>query len=112
MTCFTLGRIPAINLRGVTVDLPGIDPAEDNEPWEPYEIDGPHMPGARASTFHQCALLSRIINGTLIMFFAPSTKLTGDALLKEYQKYLQWKQKLPPKVASLDKAPSHILNLQ
>ena len=112
LTCFTLGRIPCVTLRGVTVELPEIDPQEDEEPWEPYEVVGPHMPGARATTFHQTALLSRIINGTLIMFFAPSAKLTGDSLLEQYHKYLNWKQKLPSNVSSLERAPSHVLNLQ
>jgi len=97
---------------GVTVATPEVQFSDDEEPWQPYEVDVPGMPGARASVFYQCALLSRIINSTLMMFFAPSTKLTGDALLVEYHRYLQWKQKLPPNVASLDRSPSHVLNLQ
>lgn len=47
-----------------------------------------------------------------MMFFAPTSKLSGDALLGEYRQYLEWKQKLPPIVASLENAPPHVLNLQ
>ena len=63
-------------------------------------------------TFRQCAALSKIVNSTLLMFFAPSQIIKGSLLLDEYAKYLNWYQKLPPNVSSDEDAPAHVISLQ
>jgi hypothetical protein len=63
-------------------------------------------------TFRQCAALSKIVNSTLLTFYAPSQIIKGSLLLDEYAKYLHWYKKLPPTVSSTENAPAHVLSLQ
>ena len=101
-----------MNANGVTVALPEVDNAEDDEPWEAYETSLPVRPGARSTTFLQAALLSKIVNSTLLMFFAPSVPLNGNLLLEEYDKYRNWYRSLPDVVRHTSTAPSHVICLQ
>ncbi len=112
MTCFTLGRMPNLNLHGVTVGLPKVDPEEDALPWTGDEMNLPPRRGARSTTFNRCAALSRIVHSTLTMFFAPVVPLSGSLLLEEFEKYLEWRRTLPPIVATIKDAPPHVLCLQ
>lgn len=113
MTAFTLGRLPNLNGHGVTQELPQISEEEDREPWSAPEIEAPSQrPGARGSTFAHCTLLSKIINSTLLMFFAPILPLSGSLLVDEYEKYLDWYNALPPAISSTNNAPPHVICLQ
>jgi hypothetical protein len=112
ITSLTLGRLPQLLTNAITVELPPINEAEDEEPWGPENSPAQRRPGARASTFRQCAALSKIVNSTLLMFFAPSQIIRGSLLLDEYHKYLNWYHRLPRKLASTENAPAHVLSLQ
>lgn len=110
---FTLGRLPQIPVTAITIDLPRVVKEEDDEPWVPY-ADGTHSkrPGARSTTFHEVAALSKIVNSTLLLFFAPSQTMKGSLLLDEYNKYRDWYQRLPIIVAQTKDASPHVLCLQ
>jgi len=110
---FTLGRLPQIPTTAITVDLPRVVKEEDDEPWTPH-ADGSRSrrPGARSTTFYEVASLSKIVNSTLLLFFAPSQTMKGSLLLDEYNKYLAWYRRLPSIVASTQDAPPHVLCLQ
>jgi hypothetical protein len=110
---FTLGRIPQIPVTAVTIDLPAIDPEDDEVAWDSYG-DGPHhkKPGGRSTAFHEVASLSKILNSTLYLFFAPSQALKGSLLLNEYNKYKAWYARLPNIVQLTDDAAPHVLTLQ
>ncbi|KAI9729058.1 MAG: hypothetical protein M1828_000143 [Chrysothrix sp. TS-e1954] len=110
-TSFTLGRQPNLNVNGVTVALPEAEPLLDDEPWEAYETTLEARPGARASTFRQAAVLSKIVNSTLLMFFAPSVPLNGSLLLEEYGKYRAWYRDLPDIIRHTKNAPPHVISL-
>lgn len=84
----------------------------DDAPWSAYELDIPDRPGVRATTFARCASLSKLINSTLVMFFAPVVPMSGALLLAEYEKYLDWYRSLPPKVANTKNAVPHVISLQ
>lgn len=99
-------------MNGVTAGLPLITEEEDNRPWEASDIGVVRRPGVRASVFHYCSTLSKIVNATLLMFFAPSVPLTGSLLLEEYQMYLDWKHDLPDIVAITEDATPHVICLQ
>ncbi|KIW03216.1 uncharacterized protein PV09_05440 [Verruconis gallopava] len=109
---FTLGRIPQIPITAITIDLPSIVEADDLAPWEPVG-DGSKtkVPGARSTTFYEVASLSRILNSTLYLFFAPSQVLKGSLLLDEYNKYKAWYSRLPPIVQLVDEPAPHVLCL-
>jgi hypothetical protein len=94
------------------VDLPQIDHAADEDPWGPDKSPMRDRPGARATTFRECAALSKIVNSTLLMFFAPSQIIKGQLLLDEYSKYQAWLSKLPDIVKLTDNCPAHVLCLQ
>lgn len=111
VTSFTLGRLPQIPTNAITVDLPPINKEEDEEEWLAYDVPSGKRPGARSTTFNQVAALSKIVNSTLQMFFAPAQILSGSILLDEYNKYLQWYRRLPIIVSSIDDAPPHVLSL-
>ncbi|OCK74707.1 hypothetical protein K432DRAFT_409640 [Lepidopterella palustris CBS 459.81] len=111
VTSFTLGRLPQIPTNAITVDLPPISKEDDEEEWLAYDVPGGKRPGARSTTFNQVAALSKIVNSTLQMFFAPAQVLSGSILLDEYNKYLQWYRRLPQIVSSIDNAPPHVLCL-
>ena len=89
-----------------------IIPEEDDEPWIAYGTNLPARPGYRSTTFHEVASLSKIVNSTLLMFFAPSQSIKGSILLDEYEKYQTWFRRLPSSVASIENAPPHVLCLQ
>jgi len=112
VTSFTLGRLPQLQTNAITVDLPSIHAHENLEPWMPYGATGPGPPSAKSTTFQELAQLSKIVNSTLQMFFAPSTKISGRLYLDEHQKYLDWFKKLPEILAITANAPSHVLCLQ
>ncbi|TKA73117.1 hypothetical protein B0A49_03413 [Cryomyces minteri] len=111
VTSFTLGRLPQIPTSAVTVDLPPIDPGEDAEEWFAYDINRPRKPSARSTTFNQVAALSKIVNSTLQLFFAPQVALCGNKLLEEYAKYTSWHKALPPIVSTIDDGTPHVLCL-
>ncbi|KAB8337010.1 hypothetical protein FH972_021314 [Carpinus fangiana] len=112
ITSFTLGRLPNINSHGVTQDPPEIDEDEDKELWWAPEFGTlPHRPGAKSSTFSFCASLSKVVNGTLLMFFAPLVPLSGSLLVDEYDKYLDWYHTLPLNIRNAKDAPPHVLCL-
>ncbi|KAF2499221.1 hypothetical protein BU16DRAFT_263766 [Lophium mytilinum] len=111
VTSFTLGRLPQIPINAITIELPPIDDEVDQETWLAYDISSRKRVGARSTTFNQVAALSKIVNSTLHMFFAPAQILSGTTLLDEYNKYLQWFSRLPDLVSSIDDAPPHILCL-
>lgn len=94
------------------MDLPKIEQDEDQEEWTSYESYPSQKPGATSTTFNQVASLSKIVNSTLLLFFAPTCTFSGYILLTEYQKYLDWRSKLPDLVASTENAPPHVLCLQ
>jgi hypothetical protein len=112
VTSLTLGRLPQILTNAITVDLPPQDETKDKESWGPDDLPFKKRLGAQASTFQQCASLSKIVNSTLLMFFSPSEIIRGKLLLDEYSKYQSWYQRLPTIVATTDDAPPHILCLQ
>lgn len=112
VTSFTLGRLPQIPVNAITVDLPPISADADAEEWKAYDLNVVKRPGARSTTFNQVAALSKIVNSTLQMFFAPAQILSGSILLDEYNKYLSFYKKLPQMVANTDDAPPHVLSLQ
>ncbi|TLD39586.1 hypothetical protein E2P81_ATG00573 [Venturia nashicola] len=109
---FTLGRLPQIPVTAITVDLPRVVKEEDEEVWVAY-ADGTRskQPGARSTTFHEVAALSKIVNSTLLLFFAPSQTVKGSLLLDEYNKYRDWYQRLPAIVAQTQDASPHVLCL-
>lgn len=85
---------------------------EDEEAWVAYGITRPKKPSARSTTFTQVASLSKIVNSTLQMFFAPSQTLSGTLLLNEYEKYQRWYRKLPSILINIEDSPPHVLCLQ
>ncbi|KAK3080667.1 hypothetical protein LTS18_014268 [Coniosporium uncinatum] len=112
VTSFTLGRLPQIPVSAITVDLPKIDQDDDLSSWEFYDkSDVVPRPSAKSTTFHELAGLSKIVNSTLQMFFAPSQIISGSILLEEYEKYLNWFNRLPNLVSKTDGAPPHVLCL-
>lgn len=112
MTSFTLGRAPLFDQNSITVDLPGINPDDDNEPWEAYEMSIPNRPAARGTLFHECSKLSKIVNSTLRMFYSPRVPLSGALLLEEFGKYQTFHAQLPSNVSSTRNAPPHVISLQ
>lgn len=112
LSSFTLGRLPQIPTNAITVDLPPVIKEDDEEGWEAYGIKETRKPSAKSSTFVQVATLSKIVNSTLQMFFAPSQMLSGTLLLNEYSKYQRWYSDLPTIIQSIDDAPPHVLCLQ
>lgn len=110
---FTLGRIPQIPTTAITADLPQISDKDDETPWEPFG-DGAktRRQGARSTTFYEVATLSKILNSTLLLFFAPSQNLKGSLLLDEYNKYKTWYARLSPIVTLEEDSPPHVLSLQ
>lgn len=110
---FTLGRLPQIPVTAITVDLPQVIKDQDEESWVAH-ADGTRSkrPGARSTTFHEVAALSKIVNSTLLLFFAPSQTMKGSLLLDEYNKYRGWYQRLPSAVAQTQDASPHVLCLQ
>lgn len=110
---FTLGRIPQIPVTAITIDLPTISKEDDEAAWESFG-DESHSkaPGGRSTTFHEVASLSKILNSTLSLFFAPSQALKGSLLLDEYNKYKSWYANLPQVVQLSDDAPPHVFTLQ
>jgi hypothetical protein len=111
VTSMTLGRLPQILTNSITVDLPPEDEEEDNELWGPPESSVEPQPGAKATTFLETAALSKIVNSTLIMFFAPSQIINGKLLLDEYSKYQAWYGRLPDIIAKTENAPAHVICL-
>ncbi|KAF2405323.1 hypothetical protein EJ06DRAFT_525849 [Trichodelitschia bisporula] len=112
LVSFTLGRLPQIPTSAVTVDMPQVREGEDGDMWMP---PNPHLrarsPASISTVFYEVARLSKILNSTLLMFFAPTEAIKGSLLLDEYNKYLAWYHRLPTAVASLEDAPPHILTL-
>ncbi|RDI87158.1 hypothetical protein Vi05172_g2827 [Venturia inaequalis] len=109
---FTLGRLPQIPVTAITVDLPQVIKDQDEESWVAH-ADGTRSkrPGARSTTFHEVAALSKIVNSTLLLFFAPSQTMKGSLLLDEYNKYRGWYQRLPSVIAQTQDASPHVLCL-
>jgi hypothetical protein len=105
-----LGRLPQIPTTAITVELPRVSKEEDDLFWVPHG-DGaqPRQPGARSTTFHEAAALSKIVNSTLLLFFAPSQTMRGSILLGEYDKYKTWYSRLLAMVSSTKHAPSHVI---
>lgn len=110
---FTLGRIPQIPVTAITIELPSIVKEDDEAPWEPFG-NGPHSKtrGGRSTIFQEVASLSKILNSTLYLFFAPSQVLKGSLLLNEYNKYKAWYARLPAIVQMMDDAAPHVLTMQ
>src|ERR1700760_349925 len=102
VTSLTIGRLPQLLTNAITVELPPLNESEDAEPWGPRNSAVSRRPGARAMTFRECAALSKLVNSTLLMFFAPSQIIKGRLLLDEYNKYLNWYRRLPAIVSSTD----------
>lgn len=111
-SAFTLGRLPNYNVNGVTVELPVVDSDEDEENWSAYGMEIPNRACARSSTFLYCATLSELINSTLLMFFAPTSSLSGSMLMAQYEKYREWWKHLPEILKITDQCPPHVLSLQ
>jgi hypothetical protein len=111
-TSFTLGRLPLLNINGITCEPPAPPDMTDDAPWHAYELNIPDRPGLRASAFKECAALSKLVNSTLVMFFAPTVSMSGALLLGEYEKYLEWYRNLPPKLANTENAVPHVISLQ
>ncbi|KAI9695939.1 MAG: hypothetical protein M1820_008351 [Bogoriella megaspora] len=111
ITSFTIARLPNIPVNAVTVGMPEIDEGADAYPWYPFGIEGPGKPGARSSTFNHLAALSKIINSTLSLFFAPTQKMTAAQIVQEHQKYINWFDALPPIISQIHDAPPHVLCL-
>ena len=111
MSSFTLGRLPQIPTNAITVGLPPIVKEDDDEEWIAYGIAQARKPSARSSTFNRIASLSKIVNSTLLMFFAPSQTLSGSLLLSEYAKYQNWFENLPENLRISEDSPSHTLSL-
>lgn len=112
VTSFTLGRIPLIPNNAITVDIPPVDPAKDEAEWIAHgQVNQPRK-SLGSTTFRQVISLSKIVNSTLQMFFAPSRTISGSLLLEEYNKYIQWFAKLPATVQSVENAPPHVISLQ
>lgn len=112
MTSFTLGRLPQIPINGVTTSQPVVDKQMDETPWIAYyDTSKPILPGACSSTFCEVVSLCIIVNSTLTLFFSPTpTKaISGTLLLREYKKYIRWKEALPALMASTYEAPPHVL---
>jgi hypothetical protein len=112
VTALSLGRLPQLLTNAVTVELPPTDPEGDKTSWGPPGHSARRRPGARAMTFRQCASLSKTVNSTLLMFFAPSQIIKGKLLLDEYNKYQVWYNRLPDSLSTTENAPAHILCLQ
>ena len=98
--------------KAISIPHPEVDEEYDAEVWESYEMSLRHRPGARSTTFNECAKLSLIVNGTLFMFYAPSDALTGARVLVEYESYRKWYRELPTVINTTRRAPPHILCLQ
>jgi hypothetical protein len=110
---FTLGRVPQIPVTAITIDLPTINEEDDQAPWEPFDDHSKtKIPGARSTTFLQVVSLSKILNSTLSLFFAPSQVIKGSLLLGEYNKYNAWFNQLPPIVHLAEESTPHVLSLQ
>ncbi|KAF2842734.1 hypothetical protein M501DRAFT_924143 [Patellaria atrata CBS 101060] len=111
VTSISLGRLPQIPLSAITVDLPPIDTIVDDEPWIADGMAIPCIPGARSTTFHQVASLSKIVNSMLQLFFAPRTIISGASILLIHTNLLDWYRNLPPIIARVENAPAHVLCL-
>lgn len=94
------------------MDLPPIIKEDDEVGWVAYGVKGMRKPSARSSTFNRVATLSKIVNSTSHMFFAPSKMFSGAILLDEYNKYQSWYNTLPAILLSIEDAPPHVLCLQ
>lgn len=102
-----------IPTNAITIDLPPVNPVEDEDEWiAPGQVVNQPRKSARTTTFRQIISLSKIVNSTLQMFFAPSQTMSGSLLLEEYNKYIKWFAKLPATVASVENAPPHVISLQ
>ncbi|EKG14941.1 Transcription factor fungi [Macrophomina phaseolina MS6] len=111
VTSFTLGRLPLIPTNAITVEIPPVDPVKDEDEWIAHgQLNQPRK-CTGTTTFRQLISLSKIVNSTLQMFFAPSKTISGSLLLEEYNKYIQWFAKLPAAVASVENAPPHVISL-
>ena len=109
---FTLGRLPQLQTNAITVEMPSIDSQEDVTPWRPYGSSSPHPPSAKSTVFYEVAALSKIVNSTLQIFFAPTKVMSANLVLDEYQKYTDWYRRLPVLVRETEGASPHVLCLQ
>lgn len=77
--------------------------------------EAPERPSRALETAAQSAELFRIVHETILTYCGSRGKVTAQQMLKLYERYLGWKEDLPPDIALLDleaKPLPHVLFLQ
>lgn len=110
MISLALGRLPFIPTNSISVDNPVTDRTDDSN-WEPYGTDGKVLPGLFSSTLRAAVSLSKIVNSTQYILYAPSSPMSGKLLIDQYSRYRKWFEELPHRSRTLGNAPPHALSL-
>ncbi len=69
--------------------------------------------GHALETASEHAKLFRIVHATILLFCGSRGKVNAERLLRLYERYVGWKEALPPDMADLNGEPlPHVLFLQ
>ena len=64
-------------------------------------------------TARESAKLYRIVHECILVYCGIRDKISADSLLDVYQRYIRWKEDLPPDLRSVSGQPlPHVLSLQ
>lgn len=80
---------------------------------EEHEESFVNRPSHAVETASEHARLFRIVHETILCYCGSRGKVTAEALLKLYDRYLEWEQRLPPGFRDVDgDCLPHVLFLQ
>ena len=83
-----------------------IDTEKDDGPWrfyrEPGDSPESRRPSYLVSTANEHAKLYRIIHETILLFCGTRGKVSSHHMLVIYERFLEWKERLPPPLADVD----------
>lgn len=80
---------------------------------QPGDSDTSERPGLSVMTASEHAKLFRIAHETILAYCGSRGKVTGRRLFDVYERYLTWKDNLPPEIRDVDNDPlPHVLFLQ
>lgn len=111
MISLALGRLPIIPANSISIDLPIAHTADDFN-WQPHGMDRLPVPGLYSAVFQHLISLSKLVNSTLNILYAPSHIMSGKLLMRQYSRYRKWHEDLPQKIRAMEDAPPHVLSLQ
>ncbi len=83
-----------------------IDTKKDDGPWrfykEPGDSSGSQRPSYLIATAYEHAKLYRIVHETILVFCGSRGKVSAHHMLMIYERFLEWKERLPPPLANVE----------